>query len=191
MAGRWKVAGRPHAAKRGDAYWCKKERDSPRAARFATLDLIQKHNAPATGELKDPIKDADLDAKIKTPSAEQSAAVNRVLDKPEARIRPAGAWWQACVKSSFWPSSLSGRSSSAGSAGHHIRACHWLEHRETWRAALLSHGFGKSTILAAYNAWRFWDDPAYRILHQGDQDRTAFKTSRETRKPYSSGTLDG
>lgn len=42
-------------------------------------------------------------------------------------------------------------------------------------------GFGKSTLLALYNAWRYYRDPAYRILHQGDQDKTAFKTSRDTR----------
>lgn len=63
----------------------------------------------------------------------------------------------------------------------HIRACHWLEHRENLAVLRCFRGFGKSTILAAYNAWRFWDDPAYRILHQGDQDKTAFKTSRDTK----------
>jgi len=50
-------------------------------------------------------------------------------------------------------------------------------------------GFSKSTILACYNAWRYWHDPTYRILHQGDQDGTAYKTSRDTksvlmRHPY-------
>lgn len=63
----------------------------------------------------------------------------------------------------------------------HIRACHWLQHRGDLAVLRCFRGFGKSTILACYNAWRFWDDPTYRILHQGDQDRTAYKTSRDTK----------
>lgn len=63
----------------------------------------------------------------------------------------------------------------------HIRACHWLEHRGEVAVLRCFRGFGKSTILACYNAWRFWDDPTYRILHQGDQDKTAYKTSRDTK----------
>lgn len=43
-------------------------------------------------------------------------------------------------------------------------------------------GFGKSTLLAIYNAWRYKQDPEYRILHQGDQDGTAYKTSRDTKR---------
>lgn len=62
----------------------------------------------------------------------------------------------------------------------HVRACHWLEHRGDLAVLRIFRGAGKSTILAIYNAWRFWDDPSYRILHQGDQDRTAYKTSRDT-----------
>jgi hypothetical protein len=62
----------------------------------------------------------------------------------------------------------------------HVRACHWLEHRGDLAVLRIFRGAGKSTILAVYNAWRFWKDPAYRILHQGDQDRTAYKTSRDT-----------
>jgi hypothetical protein len=63
----------------------------------------------------------------------------------------------------------------------HVRACHWLEHRGELAVLRCFRGFGKSTLLAAYNAWRLWRDPTYRILHQGDQDRTAYKTSRDTR----------
>jgi hypothetical protein len=63
----------------------------------------------------------------------------------------------------------------------HIRACHWLEHRGDLAVLRCFRGFGKSTILACYNAWRYWDDPTYRILHQGDQDKTAYKTSRDTK----------
>lgn len=65
--------------------------------------------------------------------------------------------------------------------GIHARACHWLEHRGDLAVLRCFRGFGKSTVLACYNAWRFWNDPAYRILHQGDQDKTAFKTSRDTK----------
>lgn len=63
----------------------------------------------------------------------------------------------------------------------HIQACHWLEHRGDLAVLRCFRGFGKSTVLACYNAWRFWVNPAYRILHQGDQDKTAFKTSRDTK----------
>lgn len=64
--------------------------------------------------------------------------------------------------------------------GIHIRACHWLENRADLAVLRIFRGAGKSTILAVYNAWRFWQDPTYRILHQGDQDKTAYKTSRDT-----------
>ncbi len=63
----------------------------------------------------------------------------------------------------------------------HWRAVHWLETRGRLAVLRCFRGFGKSTILAVYNAWRYYHDPGYRILHQGDQDKTAFKTSRDTR----------
>lgn len=63
----------------------------------------------------------------------------------------------------------------------HIRACHWLEHRGDHAVLRCFRGFGKSTILALYNAWRFYLNPTYRILHQGDTDPTAYKTSRDTK----------
>lgn len=63
----------------------------------------------------------------------------------------------------------------------HIRACQWLEHRGDLAVLRCFRGFGKSTILGVYNAWRYYCDPTYRILHQGDQDGTAYKTSRDTR----------
>jgi len=63
----------------------------------------------------------------------------------------------------------------------HWRAVHWLQHRGALAVLLCFRGFGKSTLLAVYNAWRYYADPSYRILHQGDQDRTAYKTSRDTR----------
>lgn len=63
----------------------------------------------------------------------------------------------------------------------HWMAVHWLEHRADLAVLRCFRGFGKSTLLAIYNAWRYYRDPAYRILHQGDQDKTAYKTSRDTR----------
>ena len=63
----------------------------------------------------------------------------------------------------------------------HWRAVHWLEHRGRLAVLRCFRGFGKSTLLAVYNAWRYYQDPAYRILHQGDQDKTAYKTSRDTK----------
>lgn len=63
----------------------------------------------------------------------------------------------------------------------HWLAVHWLEHRGELAVLRCFRGFGKSTLLAIYNAWRYYRDPSYRILHQGDQDKTAFKTSRDTK----------
>jgi hypothetical protein len=62
----------------------------------------------------------------------------------------------------------------------HVRACHWLEHRGNLAVLRCFRGFGKSTILAVYNAWRYYLDPTYRILHQSESDPTAYKTSRDT-----------
>ncbi|MGQ6250730.1 phage terminase large subunit [Serratia sp. IR-2025] len=62
----------------------------------------------------------------------------------------------------------------------HYRACHWLEHRGDLAVLRCFRGFGKSTILAVYNAWRYYRDRQYRILHQSEADGTAYKTSRDT-----------
>lgn len=62
----------------------------------------------------------------------------------------------------------------------HVAACHWLEHRGELAVLRCFRGFGKSTILAVYNAWRYYRDRQYRILHQGEADGTAYKTSRDT-----------
>ncbi|MBA5203095.1 phage terminase large subunit [Pectobacterium aroidearum] len=62
----------------------------------------------------------------------------------------------------------------------HYRACHWLEHRGDLAVLRCFRGFGKSTILAVYNAWRYYRDNTYRILHQSESDGTAYKTSRDT-----------
>jgi hypothetical protein len=64
----------------------------------------------------------------------------------------------------------------------HWVALDWLENRGDLAVLRCFRGFGKSTLLAIYNAWRYYRDPIYRILHQGDQDKTALKTSRDTRR---------
>lgn len=63
---------------------------------------------------------------------------------------------------------------------HHWRIVQWLQ--EPWELGVLRvfRGGAKSTILAVYNAWRFYDRPTYRILHQSEADGTAYKTSRDT-----------
>lgn len=62
----------------------------------------------------------------------------------------------------------------------HWRAVHWLEHCGDHAVMRCFRGFGKSTLLASYNAWRYYCEPTYRILHQGADDQMAYKTSRDT-----------
>ncbi len=62
----------------------------------------------------------------------------------------------------------------------HLRVCHWMQHRGEVAVLRAHRGFSKSTILAVYNAWRYYSDPTYRILHQSEADPTAYKTSRDT-----------
>jgi len=64
----------------------------------------------------------------------------------------------------------------------HWRALHWLEKRGDFAVLRCFRGFGKSTLLAVYNAWRYYQDPTYRILHQSESDPTAYKTSRDTKQ---------
>lgn len=66
--------------------------------------------------------------------------------------------------------------------GIHIRACRWLATCGNLAVFRAFRGFSKSTILAVYNAWRYTEDHTYRILHQGDKDGTAYKTSRDTKR---------
>jgi hypothetical protein len=63
----------------------------------------------------------------------------------------------------------------------HWAMCDWLGGEWDLGVLLVFRGAAKSTILAVYNAWRYYRDRTYRILHQGDQDGTAYKTSRDTR----------
>ncbi len=76
----------------------------------------------------------------------------------------------------------------------HWRAVHWLENRGNLAVMRCFRGFSKSTLLAIYNAWRYYCDKQYRILHQGSDDPTAYKTSRDTqnvlrRHPLTRGML--
>lgn len=63
----------------------------------------------------------------------------------------------------------------------HYRIADWLENRGPHGVLEVFRGGAKSTHLAVYNAWRYYQDPQYRILHQGDQDGTAYKTARDTK----------
>lgn len=76
----------------------------------------------------------------------------------------------------------------------HVRACDWLEHCGLHAVMLCFRGFAKSTLLAEYNAWRYYKDHTYRILHQGADDQMAYKTSRDTQRvlrthPFCKGLL--
>ncbi|CAM4032404.1 phage terminase large subunit [Ectopseudomonas alcaliphila] len=62
----------------------------------------------------------------------------------------------------------------------HVQALLWLEGKGNLAVLRCFRGFGKSTILAIYNAWRYYKDPTFRILHQSESDPTAYKTSRDT-----------
>lgn len=67
----------------------------------------------------------------------------------------------------------------------HVRAVIWLATFGELGVLRCFRGFGKSTLLAIYNAWRYYENAEYRILHQGDQDGTAYKTSRDTKRVLS------
>ena len=62
----------------------------------------------------------------------------------------------------------------------HIRVCEFLESFSETALLMMPRGHAKSTIIGVYNAWRYYCDQSYRILHQGDQDDTAYKMSRDT-----------
>lgn len=63
----------------------------------------------------------------------------------------------------------------------HVRVCVWLESKGPLALLMLPRGHAKSTILGIYNAWRYYCQPDFRILHQGESDSTAFKTARDTK----------
>lgn len=61
----------------------------------------------------------------------------------------------------------------------HIEACFWLQHRGPLAVLRCFRGFSKSTILDVYDAWRYYQDPTYRIMLQSESDGTAYKNSRD------------
>jgi hypothetical protein len=63
----------------------------------------------------------------------------------------------------------------------HYLMADWMEHRGDLGVLQVFRGAAKSTHLAVYNAWRYYRDSSYRVLHQGDQDGTAYKTARDTK----------
>lgn len=66
----------------------------------------------------------------------------------------------------------------------HVRVCYWLQ--TAWASGapllllMLPRGHAKSTIIEVFNAWLFYLDRQFRILHQSESDGTALKTSRGT-----------
>jgi len=64
----------------------------------------------------------------------------------------------------------------------HIAICHFLEFcGSRIRVLRVFRGCGKSTILGVYNAWLYYRNPKRQILHQGADDKTAYKASRDTK----------
>lgn len=64
----------------------------------------------------------------------------------------------------------------------HLLVCDFLDQDEAGEYLLMMpRGHGKSTILGIYNAYKFYKDASWRLLHQGDQDSTARKCSRDTK----------
>jgi hypothetical protein len=63
---------------------------------------------------------------------------------------------------------------------HHWVMVDWLQRGWSLGVMRVFRGGAKSTILAVYNAWRYYHDNTYRILHQSESDGTAYKTSRDT-----------
>lgn len=67
----------------------------------------------------------------------------------------------------------------------HVEVCAWLQ--EFWLSGesegllQLPRGHAKSSILGVFNAWIYYCWPELRILHQGESDKTAYKTSRDTK----------
>lgn len=62
----------------------------------------------------------------------------------------------------------------------HIKIANWLENKDDIAVLMCHRGIGKSSILAKYNAWRFYCDKHDQILHQSESDPTALKISRAT-----------
>lgn len=77
----------------------------------------------------------------------------------------------------------------------HWIAIHWLENRGDLAVLRCFRGFGKSTIIDVYFAWRIYCTPGWRILLQSEADPTALKNSRDTQNvlrnhPLTRGLLE-
>ncbi|WP_347003925.1 phage terminase large subunit [Enterobacter roggenkampii] len=77
----------------------------------------------------------------------------------------------------------------------HWIAIHWLENRGGLAVLRCFRGFGKSTIIDVYFAWRIYCTPGWRILLQSEADPTALKNSRDTQNvlrnhPLTRGLLE-
>lgn len=62
----------------------------------------------------------------------------------------------------------------------HWVVIHWLENRGLHAVLRCFRGFGKSTIIDIYFAWRIYQRNNHRILLQSEADSTALKNSRDT-----------
>lgn len=76
----------------------------------------------------------------------------------------------------------------------HVRITSWLDTTNPVKVLLCHRGIGKSSLLALYNACRFYNDAGYQILHQSESDPSARKISRATqsilrRHPLTKGIL--
>lgn len=61
----------------------------------------------------------------------------------------------------------------------HIRICDWMERKGRIAVLRVFRGGAKSTIAAAYEAWRLYEDQSIRFLVQAADDATARKMSRD------------
>lgn len=62
----------------------------------------------------------------------------------------------------------------------HIVCAEWLESYKDPGVLMMPRGHAKSTKLGLYCAWRLAENPAWRLLIQGADDRLTYKVSRHT-----------
>lgn len=76
----------------------------------------------------------------------------------------------------------------------HLKIADWLNKFAPVKVLLCHRGIGKSSTLAPYNAWRFYNNPSFQIMHQSESDPSARKISRATqsilrRHPLTKGMI--
>lgn len=79
--------------------------------------------------------------------------------------------------------------------GIHWIVINWLESRGDLAVLRCFRGFGKSTIIDVYFAWRIYKKSNWRLLLQSEADSTALKNSRDTQNilrnhPLTRGLLE-